>query len=223
MANRTQRPGITYDQVADIADLLTSQGQQPTIRIVRETIGGSPNTVHKHLTTWRESRAGIPAVLPDLPTDIIQSITREIQRASAEACLILREQLTRTQAEAAELAAVGELLEAEQARLLDRIDTLNDERSELAGKSAAQQAEIERLHLDLGREREASAQLHAAAARAVFLAEKTAEQATLIQQLTTELDQERERRISAEQSAMTHQFILGFDQEHKGKKETPAG
>ncbi|HIA1771049.1 TPA: DNA-binding protein, partial [Salmonella enterica] len=34
------------------------EGQQPTIRAVRERLGdtGSPNTIHKHLAAWREAR-----------------------------------------------------------------------------------------------------------------------------------------------------------------------
>ena len=41
-----------------VADALAGEGQQPTIRAVRERLGdtGSPNTIHKHLSsTWREA------------------------------------------------------------------------------------------------------------------------------------------------------------------------
>ena len=49
------RQGITFEQVAAVADALAGEGQQPTIRAVREKLGdtGSPNTIHKHLTAWR--------------------------------------------------------------------------------------------------------------------------------------------------------------------------
>ena len=52
------RQGITFEQVAAVADALAGEGQQPTIRAVREKLGdtGSPNTIHKHLTAWREAR-----------------------------------------------------------------------------------------------------------------------------------------------------------------------
>ncbi|WP_221931826.1 DNA-binding protein [Klebsiella pneumoniae] len=51
------RQGITFEQVAAVADALAGEGQQPTIRAVREKLGdtGSPNTIHKHLTAWREA------------------------------------------------------------------------------------------------------------------------------------------------------------------------
>ncbi|HMW86471.1 MAG TPA: DNA-binding protein, partial [Nitrospira sp.] len=62
------REGITFEQVAAAADALVGEGQQPTIRAVRERLGtGSPNTVHKHLTAWREARPVAAASAPELP------------------------------------------------------------------------------------------------------------------------------------------------------------
>ena len=66
------RQGITFEQVAAVADALAGEGQQPTIRAVRERLGdtGSPNTIHKHLAAWREARGAgwrsSPFVLPPL-------------------------------------------------------------------------------------------------------------------------------------------------------------
>lgn len=50
MANTAPREGITYEQVAATADAMVGQGLNPTIRSIRDAIGGSPNTVHKHLS-----------------------------------------------------------------------------------------------------------------------------------------------------------------------------
>lgn len=60
------RQGITFEQVAAVADALAGEGQQPTIRAVREKLGdtGSPNTIHKHLTAWREARPVAAAAAP---------------------------------------------------------------------------------------------------------------------------------------------------------------
>ena len=50
------REGITFEQVSAAAEDLLQTGQQPTIRAIRERLGtGSPNTIHKHLTSWRAS------------------------------------------------------------------------------------------------------------------------------------------------------------------------
>ena len=60
------RQGITFEQVAAVADALAGEGQQPTIRAVRERLGdtGSPNTIHKHLAAWREARPVAAAAAP---------------------------------------------------------------------------------------------------------------------------------------------------------------
>lgn len=78
--------GITFEQVAAAADGLAGEGQQPTIRAVRERLGtGSPNTIHKHLTAWREARPVAAATAPELPHALAASISAEIERAAAQA------------------------------------------------------------------------------------------------------------------------------------------
>ncbi|MES2258948.1 MAG: DNA-binding protein [Pseudomonadota bacterium] len=96
------RTGITYEQVADVADALSGEGLVPTIRAVRERIGtGSPNTVQRHLLDWRAARvpapalpalatsstAGPAAALPatsELPTSLVGAIAVEIARQGQE-------------------------------------------------------------------------------------------------------------------------------------------
>jgi len=54
MANRAPREGITYEQVAAVADAMVGDGLNPTIRGIRETIGGwglrrnGTKNIHKH-------------------------------------------------------------------------------------------------------------------------------------------------------------------------------
>ena len=81
------RQGITFEQVAAVADALAGEGQQPTIRAVREKLGdtGSPNTIHKHLTAWREARPVAAAAAPELPQALTAAIAAEIERAAAQA------------------------------------------------------------------------------------------------------------------------------------------
>ena len=65
------RPGITFEQVAAVADAMLGKGQQPTINGVRERIGtGSPNTIHKHLLVWRAARPQTIAAVPELPASL---------------------------------------------------------------------------------------------------------------------------------------------------------
>ena len=73
------RQGITFEQVAAVADALAGEGQQPTIRAVRERLGdtGSPNTIHKHLTAWREARPVAAAAAQELP----QALRLQLRRS----------------------------------------------------------------------------------------------------------------------------------------------
>ena len=93
------REGITFEQVAAAADGLAGEGQQPTIRAVRERLGtGSPNTIHKHLTAWREARPVAAATAPELPHALAASISAEIERAAAQARGEIQGRLVQAQA-----------------------------------------------------------------------------------------------------------------------------
>jgi len=51
------RIGISYEDVAQVAQFLKESGKQPTIQRIREKLGtGSPNTILQHLTKWRNSQ-----------------------------------------------------------------------------------------------------------------------------------------------------------------------
>ena len=62
------RPGITRDQVFEAADTLADEGIKPTVKVVRERIGGSFSTITPHLALWKEARGenGV-ANAPDMP------------------------------------------------------------------------------------------------------------------------------------------------------------
>lgn len=131
------REGITFEQVAAAADALVGEGQQPTIRAIRERLGtGSPNTVHKHLTAWREARPVAAAAAPELPQALTAAIAAEIERAAAQARAEIEGRLVQAQGEAAELATAGEVIEAERDALAEQVAELTRERDTLAGKAS---------------------------------------------------------------------------------------
>jgi len=104
------RPGITFEQVAAVADAMLGIGQQPTINGVRDRIGtGSPNTIHKHLLVWRAARPQTIAAAPELPASLASAIATEIERAAASARSEVEDKLVQSQAEAVELANAGEV------------------------------------------------------------------------------------------------------------------
>jgi len=145
------RRGITFEQVAAIADALVGAGQQPTIRAVREKLGdtGSPNTIHKHLSAWRQSRPVAAAAAPELPQALMAAIAAEIERAASQARAEIEARLVQAQGEAAELAAAGEAIEAERDALAEQVAALTSERDTLAGKAQQQAAELEHLRAAL--------------------------------------------------------------------------
>ena len=131
------RQGITRDQVFTAADALVGDGQQPTINAIRERLGGtgSPNTIHKHLVQWREARPVAAVAAPELPQALTAAIAGEIEKAAAKARAEKEQELQQAQAEAAELGAAGEALEAERDELAEQVAVLTTERDTLAGKA----------------------------------------------------------------------------------------
>lgn len=64
--------------------------------------------------------------------------------------------MVQAQAEAAELAAAGEVIEAERDALAEQVATLTTERDTLAGKAAQQAADLTEAQQRIEREQQAS-------------------------------------------------------------------
>lgn len=200
------REGITFEQVAAAADALVGEGQQPTIRAIRERLGtGSPNTVHKHLTAWREARPVAAAAAPELPQALTAAIAAEIERAAAQARAEIEGRLVQAQGEAAELAAAGEVIEAGRDSLAELVAELTRERDTLAGKAEQQAADLADQAQRIEREQQAaeSARVELATARLKIeaQAERQTEQAAEIERLRAALEVSQQARTAAEQQA----------------------
>ena len=200
------REGITFEQVAAAADALVGEGQQPTIRAIRERLGtGSPNTVHKHLTAWREARPVAAAAAPELPQALTAAIAAEIERAAAQARAEIEGRLVQAQGEAVELAAAGEVIEAERDALAEQVAELTRERDTLAGKAEQQAADLADQAQRIEREQQAaeSARVELATARLKIeaQAERQTEQAAEIERLRAALADAQQGRTAAEQQA----------------------
>ena len=209
------RPGITCEQVAATADALVADGQQPTIRAVRERLGtGSPNTIHRCLTNWRAERpAPTPPPAPRLPDELQRALAEALERAAARAKADVEARLVQAQSELAELAAGGEALEAERDGLEDEVVALTRERDEQAGiikqqadelTERAREIERERLAAETARVEQAKGEL-----RIEALGERLAEQLQALERLRAELESEREARRQAEQKAAVLEARLG--------------
>jgi len=200
------RTGVTLEQVEAVADAIRGEGLQPTINAVRERIGtGSPNTIHRHLTVWRSARPQAATIATELPTSLTSAIAAEIERAAASARAEIESKLVQVQTEAAELANIGEDLEAERDELIEQVAVLTTERDTLAGKAEQQAADIKTQTERIEREQQAAEAARVELARAQLKiessVEKLADQAAEVQRLRAALETETKSRIAAEQQA----------------------
>lgn len=221
------REGISYDQVAKTADELTGEGQQATIRQIRDRIGtGSPNTIHRHLTQWRDARPQATASAPELPASLAVQIAAEISRAAAQARAEIEGRLIQTQAEAAELAATGEALEAERDSLTEQVTSLTRDRDTLTGKATQQAADLADQAQRIEREQHAAeaARIELATARLKIeaQAEKQNELTQETAQLRAALEASQQARQTAEQQAAVLSAKLEAMTERATKAETRA-
>ncbi len=200
------RAGITFEQVAAVADAMVGAGQNPTINGIRDALGtGSPNTVHKHLTAWRAARPQAVAAAVELPAELVNAIGAEISRAAAKARGEIESALVQAQTEASELASVGEALEQERDTLADQVGTLTTERDQATATAAERALEIERQAQTIEREQAAAelARVELAKAQLKIEAgvERAGELAKEIERLRVALETAQAGRQAAEQNA----------------------
>ena len=200
------RTGITFDEVAAAADALVGAGKSATIQAVRDALGsGSPNTVHKHLSAWRQARPQAAAAVVELPADLVKALGAEISRAAAQARSEIEGNLVQAQSEAVELATVGEALEIERDDLLAQVGQLQTERDQALATALERGQEIERQAQMIEREQSAADGARVDLAKAQLKieagAERTASLATELERLRTQLEVAQAGRQAAEQQA----------------------
>ena len=222
------RIGVTSEQVSAVADALIGEGKQATIRAVRERLGdrGSPNTIQKHLSAWRDARPMAAAAALELPQTLAAAIAAEIGRAAAQARAEIEGRLVEVQTEAADLAMTGESLEDERDSLIAQMAVLTTERDTLAGKAAQQAADLVELTGRVEREQQAAeaarVELATARLRAEGLTERHAAQGKEVEQLRAAVEDERKGRIAAEQAAAVLAARLAASAELVVRAETRA-
>ncbi len=74
------RPGVTYFDIANAAEVIKTQGHEPTVDRVREQLGtGSKSTIAPLLKRWRTENEGSGHV-QGLPTDLLETVKSLHQR-----------------------------------------------------------------------------------------------------------------------------------------------
>ncbi|MCE0782881.1 DNA-binding protein [Pseudomonas sp. NMI542_15] len=199
------REGISYNEVAAAADKLVGEAKSPTIKAVRELLGtGSPNTIHRHLTAWRDAQPAQQSASYELPSDLVNAFGRELARSAAAAKAQVEGDLVNAQAEAADLAAAGERLEVERDELAEQLAHVTSERDGFQATALERATEIERLVVDLKRESESGEAARVEVAKAQLKAEangeRLTEQSAEIQRLRDALETAQAARQEAEKN-----------------------
>lgn len=201
------RPGITYEMVEAAADAL--HAERPggaTLTAVRARLGkGSSSTVHKFLKLWNENRPKTTAPAVAIPEDVSKALSAWVLQASTGARADAEERSLQAQAAADELARAGEALEVDHDQLLDDIATVTTQRDQAQATADERAAEIQRLLVEVERERglAGAAQVDAAQARlrAESQVEHLAEMRARVESLSAVVDAERTARTAAERDA----------------------
>jgi chromosome segregation ATPase len=161
------RPGITKEQVWEAADALVQEGLTPTVKAVRERVGGSFSTVTPYLAEWREANEGRQAAeMPALPEAVTQASRQiwvaalrsaqesvETERQALDAAR--REMMRERQEMAEEIARLERAVEAARA------ETATTGKARLEAEAAGTALRIENTRLEeraggAEREREAA-------------------------------------------------------------------
>lgn len=201
------RTGITYDEVAAAADGLVGNGEQPTIQAIRAVLGtGSPNTIHRHLTAWKQ--AASPAEqrkAPELPAELQTSIVREIEKQAASARSEIEHKFIEAQSTANDLAAIGEELENKNADLEELNQDLSNQVQQLTALSNERLVELNKTEIELKSERENSEKTRLQLAQSLNKNETLESQIILLNNKVNELQIKTEEvtkdKIKSEQQA----------------------
>ena len=108
------RQGLTYEQVAAVADILVAEQVKPTLSALRERLGsGSMNTIHRHFTAWQGKQKPSPRKLSEPNPRLLSALGAELSKVAEEASADAHAELQSALSELAALAANGEALEAD--------------------------------------------------------------------------------------------------------------
>jgi hypothetical protein len=133
------RAGVTRDQVFEAADALAGEGVQPTVKTVRDRIGGSYSTITPLLAEWKAVHAGRGvAEIPDAP-DAVTAAMRQVWVAAWK----MAQETIQTEREG--LAAARREMEKERTEMTQEI-------KELEERLGAAEGERDKLAASLGEE-----------------------------------------------------------------------
>lgn len=207
------RTGITFDQVAALADAITTRGDRPTLRGVRAELGtGSMGTIQKHLTAWQGQRRQIVTSTASLPAEIQRVILAEIEREVVAARAELEAELAATKGDRDTLTDDNEA-QTEQLELqANQIDELTATTQQQAGRIAQLEADLASAGQATDRERGLAEQARQALAKSELRLEALPKVEAEADRLRGTLETVQERAIAAEKlAAVTAEKLAGVE------------
>lgn len=218
--NQTQqtqpgRQGITAEEVAAAAEAIAAEGGAPSIRNVRDRLGtGSPNTISRHLNTWRDARPKQATVKQELPEELATAFAQHLSRTVDAATAEVRSELVQARHEVQDLAKDGEELEAALEAATQNAQQLAEERDAAQAEAVARSDEIRRLTEAVAREQAAAEAARTEVATARVTLDTQADQ---LNQLKAELS-EQATSHKEERSALLQSLDAAKEQAQEARQ-----
>jgi hypothetical protein len=207
------RVGITFDQVAAVADAFAQRGERPTLRNVRAELGtGSMGTVQKHLNAWQGQRRQIVATTATLPTEIQRVILLEIEREIGAARAELEADLAAVKGDRDALADDNETQAGEMEQQSAQLDALEATTQQQTGRIAQMQTDLSNAAEAVERERGVAEMARQSLAKAELRLEALPRMETELERMRAALETATARAVASEQlAAVTAANLAGFE------------
>jgi len=213
MEQTAGRTGITFEQVAAVADAIAARGDRPTLRGVRAELGsGSMGTIQKHLAAWQGQRRQIVTSTATLPTEIQRVILSEIEREVDAARAELEAELAATKGDRDALADDNEAQAEQIEQQTARLDEIEASSQQQAGRIAQLESDLETAWQATERERGIAEQARQALAKAELRLEALPKVEAEVERLRAALEASQARATTAEQrAAVTAEKLAGVE------------
>lgn len=198
-----REPTITQAEVNAAADALRAGGIKPTLRAVRDKMGGrgSNATVLRLMQVWRNAQVEqpeAPIVFPAaLQRALVDFIGQEVSRGKAN----IEAELVEAQQQVADLIAESERLTRDLDAANDYAEKTLRERDEIRGRREQTEADLAECRNLLDEARTIAESERTERAKAELRLEAMPRLEDEIKSLRTTLDAERAAKVAAEQSA----------------------
>ena len=194
---------ISQEQVAAAAEGIKAAGGVPTLRAVRERLGGigSMGTINRMLQQWKDSQARPTTPEIAIPPSVARALTDYLSTEIAQAKAPLTNELAEARQANTELAAENERLAREIEDRETEIARLASEKSAIEGRAEQLAAELAAAREESMRERRAAEEARVEVAKLTLRLEGVPRLEADLAKVREILDEERKARVLAEQQA----------------------